>query len=116
MVAGVPITLPFKPYPSQLAVMSHVVQAISNSNHALLESPTGSGKTIALLASALATLYQLSKSDHEPPEVSLPTNETNELSEMRHDTLFTNPSKDDDEDFQPIPIFRLKRRIQAHPR
>uniref|UniRef100_A0A7S1FWE6 Helicase ATP-binding domain-containing protein n=1 Tax=Corethron hystrix TaxID=216773 RepID=A0A7S1FWE6_9STRA len=45
------------PYPSvydcQVKYMSRVLEALSSSGHALLESPTGTGKTLCLLSSAL---------------------------------------------------------------
>ncbi|XP_039752526.1 Fanconi anemia group J protein homolog isoform X2 [Pararge aegeria] len=54
MIGGVSIILPVKPYPCQVAVMSKVITAIKAKKHCLLESPTGTGKTLALLCSALA--------------------------------------------------------------
>eukprot|EP00039_Didymoeca_costata_P003515 m.68149 g.68149 ORF g.68149 m.68149 type:complete len:899 (+) comp11944_c0_seq1:162-2858(+) len=52
-IGGVKLETPFKPYPSQISLMSGVIQAIKGSKNALLESPTGSGKTMALLCSSL---------------------------------------------------------------
>uniref|UniRef100_F6SDL7 Helicase ATP-binding domain-containing protein n=2 Tax=Ciona intestinalis TaxID=7719 RepID=F6SDL7_CIOIN len=54
MIGGVKIHFPFKPYPSQLSMMSMIVKGLQRSEHCLLESPTGSGKTLSLLCSALA--------------------------------------------------------------
>eukprot|EP00035_Acanthoeca_spectabilis_P017391 m.362541 g.362541 ORF g.362541 m.362541 type:complete len:1056 (-) comp16651_c0_seq2:2355-5522(-) len=54
MIGGVAINFPFKPYPSQLMMMSGAIKALSRKESALLESPTGSGKTMALLCSTLA--------------------------------------------------------------
>ncbi len=46
---------PFKPYPSQIGMIDKVIQSLNkNKEHALLESPTGSGKTMALLCGVLA--------------------------------------------------------------
>ncbi|XP_037631188.1 Fanconi anemia group J protein isoform X2 [Sebastes umbrosus] len=53
-IGGVKIHFPCKAYPSQLAMMNSIVRGLNNGQHCLLESPTGSGKSLALLCSALA--------------------------------------------------------------
>ncbi|XP_046892366.1 Fanconi anemia group J protein [Hypomesus transpacificus] len=53
-IGGVKIQFPCKAYPSQLAMMNSIVRGLNHSQHCLLESPTGSGKSLALLCSALA--------------------------------------------------------------
>ncbi|KCV71225.1 hypothetical protein H696_02176 [Fonticula alba] len=53
---GVTVRFPFQAYPSQLEVMAGVIQACNRGENALLESPTGSGKSLALLCSSLAWL------------------------------------------------------------
>ncbi|XP_070591400.1 Fanconi anemia group J protein isoform X2 [Erythrolamprus reginae] len=53
-IGGVKILFPCKAYPSQLAMMNAIVKGLSSKQHCLLESPTGSGKSLALLCSALA--------------------------------------------------------------
>ncbi|PRP75077.1 hypothetical protein PROFUN_03913 [Planoprotostelium fungivorum] len=53
-IYGIEVSFPFTPYTSQCAVMSRVLEAMSNSKNALLESPTGTGKTLSLLCSTLA--------------------------------------------------------------
>lgn len=73
-IGGVRVKFPFKPYPSQKAMMAkarmhiqsevwhdtvlsrlhQIIQALNHGNNALLESPTGSGKSLALLCSVLA--------------------------------------------------------------
>jgi Rad3-related DNA helicase len=60
-IGGVPVSFPRQAYPTQLAMMGHVIRALTRKEHALLELPTGSGKTLALLCSALA--WQRSESD-----------------------------------------------------
>ncbi|XP_028276270.1 Fanconi anemia group J protein [Parambassis ranga] len=52
-IGGVKIHFPCKAYPSQLAMMNSIVRGLNNGQHCLLESPTGSGKSLALLCSAL---------------------------------------------------------------
>uniref|UniRef100_A0A3Q3XKX5 DNA 5'-3' helicase n=1 Tax=Mola mola TaxID=94237 RepID=A0A3Q3XKX5_MOLML len=49
----VKISFPCKAYPSQLAMMNSIIRGLNTGQHCLLESPTGSGKSLALLCSAL---------------------------------------------------------------
>lgn len=61
------IYFPYKnPYPAQRAIMANACRAFSRQENALLESPTGTGKSLALLASALA--YQKSEFEKQPLE------------------------------------------------
>ena len=58
-VGGVPVEFPYKPYGTQLAFMGQVIATLDRArrqwrSHALLESPTGTGKSLSLLCSALA--------------------------------------------------------------
>ncbi|XP_062473135.1 Fanconi anemia group J protein isoform X1 [Pezoporus occidentalis] len=53
-IGGVKIMFPCKAYPSQLAMMNAIIKGLNNRQHCLLESPTGSGKSLALLCSALS--------------------------------------------------------------
>ncbi|KAI9023640.1 hypothetical protein CLU79DRAFT_749483 [Phycomyces nitens] len=55
-ISGVKIEFPFRPYKSQIQMMSMIVKALKNQDNALLESPTGSGKSLAILCAALAWL------------------------------------------------------------
>jgi regulator of telomere elongation helicase 1 len=51
---GVQIHFPFKPYKCQEDYMGKVLDALNGKENALLESPTGTGKTLCLLCSTLA--------------------------------------------------------------
>ncbi|KAF5186621.1 Fanconi anemia group j protein-like protein [Thalictrum thalictroides] len=58
-IGGIPVEFPYKPYGSQLAFMSRAIATLDRAEkeghcHALLESPTGTGKTLSLLCSVLA--------------------------------------------------------------
>ena len=55
-VSGYNVRFPISkhPFPAQLATMSKVLRALHASQNALIESPTGTGKTLALLAASLA--------------------------------------------------------------
>jgi len=52
-LAGFEVSFPHQPYGVQLAFMSQVIKAIDHQENALLEAPTGCGKTLSLLCSAL---------------------------------------------------------------
>lgn len=53
-IKGIPVHFPFKPYDCQKDYMTKVIDALQNSQNALLESPTGTGKTLCLLCASLA--------------------------------------------------------------
>ena len=48
------IQFPFEPYDCQLDFMSKTLEAVATKQTALLESPTGTGKTLCLLTATLA--------------------------------------------------------------
>ncbi|XP_063703701.1 regulator of telomere elongation helicase 1 homolog [Culicoides brevitarsis] len=55
-INGVQVHFPFEPYEVQRNYMSKVIEALQGSTNAVLESPTGTGKTLCLLCSSLAWL------------------------------------------------------------
>lgn len=54
MIGGINVEFPKTPYPCQIQYMEHVIRALSSGTNALLESPTGTGKTLCLLCATLA--------------------------------------------------------------
>ena len=48
------VWLPYKPYPCQREYVVRVLEALKEGENALLESPTGTGKTISFLCAAVA--------------------------------------------------------------
>lgn len=56
MICGIPVSFPFEPYELQKTYMERVIESLQNNTNALLESPTGTGKTLCLLCSSLAWL------------------------------------------------------------
>jgi Fanconi anemia group J protein len=50
---GIDVKFPFDAYPSQIELMDAVIKAADTKSNALLELPTGSGKSMALLCAAL---------------------------------------------------------------
>ncbi|CUT99326.1 regulator of telomere length splice variant [Echinococcus multilocularis] len=58
----VEVTFPHEPYECQKSYMQSVVNALSQRRHAILESPTGTGKTLCLLCASLGWLeYSLAQ-------------------------------------------------------
>lgn len=51
---GVKISFPFQPYAAQISVMSKLLEAIQEKKNALLEAPTGTGKSMSLICASLA--------------------------------------------------------------
>ena len=59
IIEGIEIKFPFEPYEIQKEFMKNVINALNNKKNAMLESPTGTGKTYSLLWSTLAWMrYQ----------------------------------------------------------
>jgi hypothetical protein len=57
--SGFNVAFPREPYGVQKVFINQVVRAIDHQEHALLEAPTGSGKTLSLLCGALAWQHSL---------------------------------------------------------
>lgn len=55
-IRDVPVTFPFTPYDIQTEYMGKVIECLQNETNGVLESPTGTGKTLSLLCSSLAWL------------------------------------------------------------
>lgn len=58
-IGGIQVKFPYQPYGSQLAFMCRVISTLDRAQrdghcHALLESPTGTGKSLSLLCSTIA--------------------------------------------------------------
>ena len=55
-VGGTCVNFPFNPYEIQIEYMRKVLECLQDGKNGLLESPTGTGKTLSLLCSSLAWL------------------------------------------------------------
>ena len=53
-IEGIPVAFPFEPYAVQKRFISSMITTMKTKKNALLESPTGTGKTLSLLCSALS--------------------------------------------------------------
>lgn len=54
IIAGIAVQFPFEPYQLQRNYMAKVLECLQNSTNGVLESPTGTGKTLCLLCATLA--------------------------------------------------------------
>ncbi|XP_072075269.1 uncharacterized protein [Arachis hypogaea] len=75
-IGGLQVEFPYQPYGSQFAFMGRVISTLDRAQreghcHALLESPTGTGKSLSLLCSSLAWQHRY-KSQPKPPPPSEP--------------------------------------------
>ncbi|XP_050088654.1 regulator of telomere elongation helicase 1 homolog [Anopheles aquasalis] len=55
-IVGIPVDFPFEPYQVQRDYMSKLLECLQQSTNGLLESPTGTGKTLSILCASLAWL------------------------------------------------------------
>ncbi|KAH9524169.1 Regulator of telomere elongation helicase 1 [Bulinus truncatus] len=53
-INGVQVNFPFTPYPCQIDYMDKVLTCLQKNQNGVLESPTGTGKTLSLLCASLA--------------------------------------------------------------
>lgn len=58
-IRGIPVIFPFEPYSIQKDYMEKVIDCLQSSTNGVLESPTGTGKTLSLLCSSLAWLTSM---------------------------------------------------------
>ncbi|RHY10801.1 hypothetical protein DYB37_009663 [Aphanomyces astaci] len=91
-IGGIPVSFPFTPYDSQVVYMEKVIQSLEFKQNALLESPTGTGKTLCLLCATLAwrlhRLKQLRAASNKP--------------KVQYETTTSKPDDTDDNDDQGV--------------
>lgn len=97
-VAAYDIDFPHKAYGVQLGFMEKVLKALDTKSNALLEAPTGSGKTLSLLCAALAWQRQqkldMAKGESEFDVKGEPDSEVDELQEAEAaDSLYPEVNK-----------------------
>ncbi|GAB5591446.1 hypothetical protein Unana1_06346 [Umbelopsis nana] len=124
-IGGIEVQFPFKPYPAQIQMMSKVIEAVSRSQDALIESPTGSGKSLALLCASLAWQKhdQMSRansianihvlSDGEDDDIQILSKE--EAKKVWTDeTLSVEVESATQQEFQPLRPTRIQRKRQRY--
>jgi regulator of telomere elongation helicase 1 len=65
-IHGVPIEMPFEPYPSQIVTMTKLIACLTSSSSGLIESPTGTGKSLSILCSILGYSEHLRRTMGDP--------------------------------------------------
>ena len=67
------VNIPVKPYPTQIAIMNAITKSANKSENVLIESATGTGKSLALICATLAAARRLTAAKldaanpHPPP-------------------------------------------------
>ncbi|EAA06834.5 AGAP000634-PA [Anopheles gambiae str. PEST] len=88
MINGIPVNFPFEPYELQKNYMAKVIECLQNKTNGVLESPTGTGKTLSLLCSSMAWLLHMkSKQPKHRMETIDTLPEPPELSNAKHAAL-----------------------------
>lgn len=90
-IAGCQVSFPHEPYGVQMAFMYKLMVSLQQGVNALLEAPTGCGKTLSLLCSALA--WQLHQKNLPPP-VTSPTTGNSGSGDNPYDTHARNEGVD----------------------
>lgn len=66
-INGIVVDMPFEPYAPQLATMSKLIECFHTNTSALIESPTGTGKSLSIICSALAYNEHVRRGSGEMP-------------------------------------------------
>uniref|UniRef100_A0A182MAW6 Regulator of telomere elongation helicase 1 homolog n=1 Tax=Anopheles culicifacies TaxID=139723 RepID=A0A182MAW6_9DIPT len=82
IINGVPVNFPFEPYQLQKNYMAKVIECLQNKSNGVLESPTGTGKTLSLLCSSLAWLLFMKSKVPQSCSDTLDTLHLPELSDL----------------------------------
>ena len=85
-IAGLEVKFPteLEPHKPQLIIMNQVIRCLQRAQNACIESPTGTGKSLALLCSALAWLEK--EKERSEPSLSAVANHADMHSEFKPET------------------------------
>ncbi|XP_051147548.1 regulator of telomere elongation helicase 1 homolog isoform X2 [Andrographis paniculata] len=89
-IRGINVDFPYKAYDCQLVYMEKVIQSLQDKRNALLESPTGTGKTLCLLCATLAwrkSLGEFSRGRTEKSNIRESQDSDDELSQSQSSSV-----------------------------
>ena len=66
-IAGIDVDFPYAPYACQITFMERVIECLNTGQNGLLESPTGTGKTLCLLCATLSWLRTQRREEESTP-------------------------------------------------
>ncbi|XP_023215127.1 Fanconi anemia group J protein homolog isoform X2 [Centruroides sculpturatus] len=104
-IQRVPLVFPCKAYPAQLAIMDKIIKGLTRRQNCLIESPTGTGKSLALLISCLAWQRSLAN-ENTSEDLGNSTVETATPSNLVVNKSIYKLEEDVDNDFQPQKRYR----------
>ncbi|KAF5297275.1 hypothetical protein FQA39_LY12114 [Lamprigera yunnana] len=74
VIRGIHVSFPYEPYELQKEYMNKVIECLQEETNGVLESPTGTGKTLSLLCASLAWLT-VKKAQHQAQRIGLCEND-----------------------------------------
>ena len=81
-IEGIEVDFPYDAYPCQLKFMESTIRALMGSVNAILESPTGTGKTLCLLCSCIAYQEHIRKKDKRSFKIFYSSRTHSQLSQV----------------------------------
>ncbi|EQB61662.1 regulator of telomere elongation helicase 1 [Vairimorpha apis BRL 01] len=78
-IKDVTIDMPFEPYKSQIDTMEQIITCLSEGSTGMIESPTGTGKSLSILCSVLAYREHLKR-------IKIDTNISKKICSSQNDT------------------------------
>lgn len=80
-INGIPIEMPFEPYPAQIMTMTKMLLCLTTNASGLVESPTGTGKSLSIICAVLGYCEHLRRGlgDVQAKRGGKETEETREL-------------------------------------
>eukprot|EP00866_Antonospora_locustae_P000216 jgi/Antlo1/216/1498 len=89
-INGLSVDFPYQPYPAQIASISKIIMALQEGGTAIVESPTGTGKSLSILCAALAYVESLSTTKQTVPRIYICSRTHKQLDQLVEQLRKTN--------------------------